>query len=184
MFEDGKKSEIIALFFLRATAEKTHGGTASVFQFHDRGTLLRDRSMTLLLLITLLALDTTLVFAEWVVVERDYFSPGLQTVYMDPTSLQRDGNLVTISQLIDYKWMQGNYVGTPRFLSTTARKQFDCASSRVRSLSFTEYYGHMATGVATSAYVANDQWQLVESQTLNHALWEISCGQPIRGQIP
>lgn len=140
--------------------------------------------MKQLLLIVLLVLSPTFAFAEWVVVERDYFSPGLQTVYVDPTSLQRDGNLVTILQLIDYKWMQGNYVGTPRFLSTTARKQFDCANRRVRSLSFTEYYGRMATGVATSAYVANDQWQLVESQTLNHALWEISCGQLIRCQTP
>jgi len=124
----------------------------------------------------LLVLSPSLVFAEWVVVERDYFSPGLQTIYVDPTSLQRDGNLVTISQLIDYKWMQGNYVGTPRFLSTTARKQFDCTGRRVRSLTFTEYYGHMATGVAMSAYVANNQWLPIERQTLNHALFEIACG--------
>jgi len=140
--------------------------------------------MKQLLLIFLLVLSPTLVFADWVVVQRDYFSPGLQTVYMDPTSLQRDGNLVTISQLIDYKWMQGNYVGTPRFLSTTARKQFDCVGQRIRSLSFTEYYGHMATGVAMSAYVANDQWLPIESQTLNHALWEIACGQLNRDPTP
>ena len=124
----------------------------------------------------LLVLSPSLVFAEWVVVERDYFSPGLQTIYVDPTSLQRDGNLVTISQLIDYKWMQGNYVGTPRFLSTTARKQFDCTGRRVRSLTLTEYYGHMATGVAMSSYFANNQWLPIERQTLNHALFEIACG--------
>lgn len=132
----------------------------------------------------LVALVPTLVFADWVVVERDYFSPGLQTVYIDPTSLERDGNLKTISQLIDYKWMQGNYVGTPRFLSTTAQKQFDCVGQRVRSLSFTEYYGHMATGVARSAYVVNDQWLPIEPQTLNHALWEIACGQLNRDPTP
>ena len=136
------------------------------------------------LLVMLLVLGPTLVFAEWVAVERDYFSPGLQTVYVDPVNLQRDGNFVTIWQLIDYKWMQGNYVGTPRFLSTSARKQFDCADRRVRSLSFAEYYGHMATGTAMTAYVSNDQWQPVESQTLNHALWEIACGRPERNQAP
>jgi hypothetical protein len=132
--------------------------------------------MKQLLLVSLLMLSPTLAFAEWVAVERDYFSPGLQTVYVDPASVERDGKLVTISQLIDYKWMQGNYVGTPRFLSTTARKQFDCTSRRVRSLSFTEYYGHMARGVATGGYVAIDQWLPVEPQTVNHALWEIVCG--------
>ena len=127
------------------------------------------------LLITLLTLNPTTVFAEWVMIERDYFSPGLQTVYMDPGNLKREGNLVTIWQLIDYKWMQGNYVGTPRFLSTIAHKQFDCSARRVRLLSFTEYYGHMATGVAAMGYVSTDQWQTVEPRTLNQALWEIAC---------
>jgi hypothetical protein len=131
--------------------------------------------MRQLLLIFLLVLSPNTVFAEWVAVERDYFSPGLQTVYVDLTRVERDGNLVTIWQLIDYKWMQGNYVGTPRFLSTMVRKQFDCASQRVRWLSFTEYYGHMATGVATMGYVATDHWQKVEPRTLNQALWEIVC---------
>ncbi|MGC4098807.1 MAG: hypothetical protein QM706_16970 [Nitrospira sp.] len=128
------------------------------------------------LLITILTLPPTVAVAEWLLVEREYFSPGLQTVYMDPDNLQQEGNLVTIWQLIDYKWMQGNYVGTPRFLSTTTRKQFDCGTRRVRSLSFTEYYGHMATGVATRGYVSPDQWQTVEPRTLNRALWELACG--------
>jgi hypothetical protein len=92
------------------------------------------------------------------------------------TSLERDGTLATISQLIDYKWMQGNYVGTPRFLSTTARKQFNCGAQRFRALSFTEHYGHMATGVAAMGYVSTDDWQTVQPRTLNHALWEIACG--------
>ncbi|MDK2743037.1 MAG: hypothetical protein H8K03_17205 [Nitrospira sp.] len=136
------------------------------------------------LVITLLMLTSTVVFAEWTVVERDYFSPGLQTVYVDSANLQRDGNLMTIWQLIDYKWMQGNYVGTPRFLSTTARKQFDCVNRRVRSLSFVEHYGHMATGTAMSGYISNDQWQPIESQTLNQALWEIACDHLKKDQTP
>jgi hypothetical protein len=128
-----------------------------------------------LLVIILLMPSPSLAFAEWLKVEREYFSPGLQTLYFDPSGVERDGNLVTIRQLIDYKWMQGNYVGTPRFLSTTARKQFDCSGRRVRPLSFTDYYGHMATGTATSGHIENDQWLPIEPQTVNHALWEIAC---------
>ncbi len=52
--------------------------------------------------------------------------------------------------------MQGNYVGTPRFLSTTTHKQFNCAAKRLRLLAFTEYYGHMATGIAAAGYVDQD----------------------------
>lgn len=125
--------------------------------------------------IAFLVLSPTLVFASWETVTRDYFSSGLQTVFVDKSSLKRDGNLATISLLVDYKWMQGNYVGTPRFLSTTALKQFDCGAQRVRPLSFTDYYGHMATGTAMMAHIEYDKWQRIEPQTLNQALWEIAC---------
>jgi hypothetical protein len=148
----------------------------SLYENDRDQSLFREVTVRHLLPTLLFVLSPTLVFGEWVAVEREYFSPGLQTLYINPAGVERDGNLVTIRQLIDYKWMQGNYVGTPRFLSTTTRKQFDCSGRRVRSLSFTDYYGHMATGTATAGYVANDQWLPVEPHTVNRALWEIACG--------
>ena len=60
-----------------------------------------------LLLIALLVLSSVPVYAEWMAVEKDYLSPGLQTVYVDPDTIRRDGHLVTLWQLIDFKWMQG-----------------------------------------------------------------------------
>jgi len=59
-------------------------------------------------LITLLFLSTVPAYAEWVAVEKDYLSPGRQTVYVEPDTILREGNLVTLWQLIDFKWMQGN----------------------------------------------------------------------------
>lgn len=134
--------------------------------------------MKRLILTTLLALSHGSVSAEWVTVERDYLSPGLQTLYIDPDTLHREENLVTIGLLVDFKWMQGNYVGTPRFLSVTARKQFDCTEKRLRWLAFTEYYGHMATGLATGGYVDKNNWLPVEPDSMNQALWEVACGKP------
>jgi len=52
-------------------------------------------------------------------------------VYVDPDTIRREGNLVTVWQLIDFKWMQGNAglgrlgFGPHRFLSTKTHKQFD-----------------------------------------------------------
>ncbi len=60
------------------------------------------------LLITLMFLSTVSAYAEWMAVEKDYLSPGLQTVYVDPDTIRREGNLVTLWQLIDFKLMQGN----------------------------------------------------------------------------
>ena len=59
------------------------------------------------LLLTLLVLSSVPAYAEWVAVEKDYLSPGLQTVYVDPDTIRREGNLVTMWQLIDFKWSKG-----------------------------------------------------------------------------
>ncbi len=133
--------------------------------------------MTRLLLITLLVLSHGPVYAEWVAVEKNKQLSALQTVYIDPASIRREGNLVMLWQLTDFVWMQGNYVGTPRFLSTTNQKQFDCAEKRVRLLAFTEYYGRMATGRADAGYVDQENWLPVEPESINHALWEVACGK-------
>ena len=131
--------------------------------------------MTRLFLITLLVLSPGPVYAEWVAVEKKYQTPDRQTVYIDPATIRRDGNLVTLVILIDWTWMQGNYVGTPRFLSTTTHKQFDCTVKRLRLLAFTEYYGRMATGIAAAGYVDQDNWLPVKPESVNHALWEVAC---------
>ena len=129
------------------------------------------------LLITLLVLSSVPAYAEWVAVEKHYLSPGLQTVHVDPDSIRREGNLVTLWQLIDFKWMQGNPRGTPRFLSTKTHKQFDCAKKRLRLLAFTEFSRPMGTGIRDDGYVDKGNWIPVEPESMNQALWEVACGK-------
>ena len=128
-------------------------------------------------LVTFLFLSSVPAYAEWVAVEKDYLLPGLQTVYVDPDSIRREGNLVTMWQLIDFKWMQGSARGPTRFLSTKTHKQFDCAEKRLRLLAFTEFSHRMGTGIAANGYVDKDNWLPVEPESINHALWEVACGK-------
>ena len=128
-------------------------------------------------LIIFLFLSSIPAYAEWVAVEKDYLLPGLQTVYVDPESIRREGNLVTIWQLIDFTWMQGNPRGPHRFLSTKTHKQFDCAGKRVRLLAFTEFSRGMGTGMPGDGYVDKDNWLPVEAESMSHALWEAACGK-------
>jgi len=114
--------------------------------------------------------------AEWVALDEPYQSPGLQTVYVDRAAIHREGKLLTLWQLTDYTWMQGGRKST-RFLSTTTHKQFDCAQQRFRLLAYTEFLRHMGTGRWKNGYVDQDTWLPVEPETLNHALWEVACGQ-------
>jgi hypothetical protein len=128
-------------------------------------------------LITLLVLSGVPAYAEWVAVEKDYLLPGLQTVYVDPDTVSREGNLVMMWQLVDFKWAQGNGRGAHRFLSTMTHKQFDCAEKRLRFLAFTEFSRRMGTGIRADGYVDKGNWLSVEPESINHALWEVACGQ-------
>lgn len=134
-------------------------------------------------LVTLLFLSSVPAYAEWVAVEKNYLLPGLRTVYVDPDTIRREGNLVTMWQLIDFKWMQGNQgigplgFGPHRFLSTKTHKQFDCAETRLRLLAFTEFSGRMGTGIPADGYVDKGNWISVEPESINQALWEVACGK-------
>jgi hypothetical protein len=134
------------------------------------------------LLITLLVLSSGPAYAEWVAVENNYLLPGLQTVYVDPDTIRREGNLVTLWQLIDFKLMQGNagmgILGFGhRVLSTKTHKQFDCAEKRLRLLAVTDFSGNMGTGIPAGAYIDGGNWVPVEPKSINQALWEVACGK-------
>ena len=128
-------------------------------------------------LITLLFLSSAPAYAEWVAVEKDYLLPGLQTVYVNPDTIRQEENLVTMWQLIDFKWMKGNGRGAHRFFSTKTHKQFDCAEKRLRLLAFTEFSQHMGSGISVAGYVDKDHRLPVEPESINQALWEMACGK-------
>ncbi len=126
------------------------------------------------LLTTFLVLSSGPAYAEWIAVEKDNRLAGIMTVYFDPDTIHRKGNLVTMWQLIDFKTMQGGR-SPSRFSSTKIQKQFDCTEKRLRLLALTDFWGNMGTGESTGAYVDRGHWVPVEPDSINHALWEVAC---------
>ena len=98
------------------------------------------------------------------------------TVYVDSNTIRKEGSLVTMWQLIDFKTMQGGR-SPSRFSSTKIHKEFDCAEKRLRLLAFTEFSRRMGTGIAANGYVDKDNWLPVKPDSINHALWEVACGK-------
>jgi hypothetical protein len=94
------------------------------------------------LLVASLVLVFTPVQAEWNALEAQYQLHPLQTAYVERGTIHREGHLVTLSALIDWKAMQGGRSPT-RFYSTTLSKQFDCKDRLVRTLAATDFYDHM-----------------------------------------
>lgn len=145
----------------------------------------RDRTMAyaqvlakFLLVVTFLMLIDSPVKAEWVALGNWYQSHPLQIMYINPSTIRRDGNVVTFLALIDWKTMQGGRTPT-RFYSTTLTKQVDCVGKLLRTISSTDYYGHMGTGeeISTGKHARGDLWVPVEAGTINQGLWETVCGK-------
>jgi len=128
--------------------------------------------ITPLLLIALLSHDPA--NAEWVAVEKTSDVAGLMTVYVDMDTMHREGNLVTIRQLLDYKTMQGGR-SPSRYSSRMIQTQLDCAHERLRLLAVTDYWGNMATGDATGVAIGGGNWVPVQPESADHAVWELAC---------
>jgi hypothetical protein len=135
--------------------------------------LLMASFLAWLLPCALLVFSDSPASAAWVSVEKPYPVRELQTLYIDPSTIRREGNFVEVWQLTDYRWMQGGPKATPRFLSTITHKQFECMDKRIRLLASTEFSHRMAAGTASSGYVDKDGWLPVEPDSINEALWEI-----------
>ena len=118
----------------------------------------------------------------WVAVDSAYQSPSRQIVYYDPKTIRRDGDRVTLWQLTDYRWMQGNapfgtfMMGPHRFLSTKTHKEFDCVRNTVQLLASSEFSRHMGTGIQNAVLVEQGYGRPVEPGSINQALWGAACG--------
>ena len=132
----------------------------------------RVMRLTRLLLIALLSRDPA--NAEWVTVEKTNDVAGRMTVYVDLGSMHREGNLVTILQLLDYKTMQGGR-SPSRYSSRMIQTQFDCANERLRLLAVTDYWGKMGTGDPTGVAIGGGNWVPVLPESADHAVLEFAC---------
>lgn len=128
------------------------------------------------LAITFLTQCDGLVSAEWVALEEHFQSHSLQTIYLEPGTIHREGQEVVLSILIDWKMMQGGRTPT-RFYSTTLTKQVDCTERRVRTLSSIDFSGHMGMGqiIGGGSHTGKDRWVAIESGTSNEGLWNAAC---------
>ncbi|MCP9452864.1 MAG: hypothetical protein NNA23_09295 [Nitrospira sp.] len=132
--------------------------------------------LTSLLILAIILLSGGPAWAKWIALDKQYQPQGKQTFYYDPQTIQQKGNWVTIWQLTDIKWMGES--PTPRFLSATTHKQFDCLGWRVRILQVVEFSRNMGAGKSRSGYIENGNWQRIEPQSADHGLARIVCRKP------
>ena len=123
-------------------------------------------------LITLLVLNTGPVDAEWAVIGSSE-SLGGYTVYVDPDTVRRKGDLVQVWALTDYTTIQT--VADRAFLSSKAQNEFDCVEERERELAVTWFSGSMGNGNGVWTNSDETTWRVVAPGSVGHGVWKFAC---------
>ena len=128
-------------------------------------------AMRKVILTILLALASGSAAAGWVEVDSDETT----TYYIDPTTIQRDGNLVKMWELLEYK--PARVREKVMYVSSKTQSEYDCKDPQLRTLSLSLYPGNMAGGASVYGTNVPDHWRPVPPGGGIEVLWKIACGK-------
>jgi len=110
--------------------------------------------------------------AEWT----DIGATGIYIQSVDRATIRRNGNLVKMWGLKDYKTMQT--VAGDSFLSSKTQAEYNCKEDRSRTLAFLWFDGQMGNGkVVYSNGNLKDEWAPITPGSVAERLWKIACGK-------
>ena len=131
-----------------------------------------DRNpMNRLLMGLMLLVTATAASAEWTVASGD--DEVIQ--YVDKGSIRRNGNLVKMLDLIDFKTVQT--VSGDSYLSDKAQSEYDCKEEKVRTLALIFFSGQMGNGKVVYSDSDTMKWIPVPPGSFGATLWKIACGK-------
>ena len=123
------------------------------------------------ILTMLLAVVSGSAAAGWVEVDSDEST----TFYIDPTTIQRDGNLVKMWELLDYK--AARVRNKVMYVSSKTQSEYDCKDEQLRTLSLSLHPRNMAGGKSVYGSNVADHWRPVPPGGAIEVLWKIACGK-------
>jgi len=95
------------------------------------------------------------------------------TVYADLATLRREGDLVKMLVLFDFKTAQTK--ADVSFLSAKAQMEYDCAEQRYEGLAVTYFSGNMGNGQLLDRSSGKGKRLRVSPDSLDQALWKLAC---------
>ena len=131
--------------------------------------------MIKLLVGLMLTLVSSGAMAEWTYLTKSN-SEGVITVYVKPSSVRKNGDMVKMWSMYDFK--KAKVFGKEKpYLSFKQQQEFDCKEERFRFFSIIYMGGHMGEGKVLSSDSTVDDWQPIAPDTVIETLWETACGK-------
>jgi hypothetical protein len=125
-----------------------------------------------MIMVPLLLLSSGPAYAEWLWIDKG--KPGM-TIYVNPDTIHRKGNLVKMWELFDFETSQ-KMAGDPH-LSFKLHSEYDCTEGRKRGVATTFFSGNMGRGKVVYRNSAEHEWEPVPPGSVNHDLWKFACSK-------
>lgn len=109
--------------------------------------------------------------AEWVVFET---APDA-TIYVDPSTIHREGDRAEMWALIDYRQPLPDKTGK-QVLSDKLHYQYDCKNRQLSIIGTSAHAGPMATGELVNENPDPPELMPVPPGTTAEAMWKHACG--------
>ena len=97
------------------------------------------------------------------------------TVYADPATMRREGDLVKMLVLFDFKTKQTK--ADVSYLSAKAQMEYDCAEQRFEGHMVMYFSGNMGNGQLLDRSSGKGKRLRVAPGSLDHDLWKLACGK-------
>ena len=122
------------------------------------------------ILTILLVFCSTTAFGAWIKLNSD----EIGATYVDPHTISRTGNRVTMWSLADYNMAQVLPSGK-QYLSTKTHIEFDCKEERVRLLAVYVQSHNLGKGETVYSPPQHGKWGPLAPNTKNGKLWQLGC---------
>jgi hypothetical protein len=126
--------------------------------------------MTRGILLVLLAVASSNAAADWIMASES----AAAVVYVDPATILRTDNRVTLLELTDYRAVPDP--GHP-YQSAKRSYQFDCVEGALRTLSIVTFAGKMGGGGIVLVINEPTPWLLFVPGSVGEILWRIACSR-------
>jgi surface-adhesin protein E len=131
--------------------------------------------MSKLLLLLMLVFISTSVMAEWTALKWNHEDGGL-TLYVDYTTIHKEGDRVRMLSLADFEVVEKNEVD---LFSSRAQNEYDCKEKKIRQLFYSLYSGSMGKGKMEHSNSEHLKWMPVQPGSMEDAMWRVACGKKI-----
>ncbi len=125
--------------------------------------------MRKIILMMLLAAVSSSAMAAWV----DVGSNENTAIYVEPSTIQRAGNMAKMWHLTDFK--KPNKDMGDAYLSTKDQYEYDCKAVKSRRRASSQHSGNMGGGKVVYSDSFTTKWKPVPPDSGTEILWKFAC---------